>query len=50
MRVQPVKMLLVLITLNLVIYTFSFAQVESANLVIEEKVDELWTTGKLKIG
>ena len=50
MRIQPVKTILVLIVLNLVIYTFCFAQVDSANLFIEEKIDELWTTGKLNIG
>jgi len=47
---QPVKTILVLIFLNLVIYSFSFAQVDSANFIIEEKIDELWTTGKLNIG
>ncbi len=50
MRDQPLKIILVLIFLNLVIYSFSFAQVDSANLIIEEKIDELWTTGKLNIG
>lgn len=50
MRIQSVKTTVLLIILNLVIYAFSFAQVDSANLIIEEKIDELWTTGKLKIG
>jgi murein L,D-transpeptidase YcbB/YkuD len=50
MRIKPIKTILVLIFLNLVICTFSFAQVDSANLIIEEKIDELWTTGKLNIG
>lgn len=50
MRIKPIKTILVLISLNLVICTFSFAQVDSANLIIEEKIDELWTTGKLNIG
>jgi len=50
MRIQSAKTILLLIILNLVIYTFSFAQVDSANIIIEEKIDELWTTGKLKIG
>jgi murein L,D-transpeptidase YcbB/YkuD len=36
--------------LFLLISSYSFAQVDSANLIIEEKIDELWTTGKLKIG
>ena len=50
MRIQPAKAILVLMFLNFVIYTFSFAQVDSARLIIQEKIDELWTTGKLKIG
>lgn len=50
MKIQSVKTILLLLILNLVISTFSFAQVDSANIIIEEKIDELWTTGKLKIG
>ena len=50
MKNQPVKTLLVLIILNLVIYSFSFAQLDQANLIIQERIDELWTTGKLSIG
>jgi len=49
-RIQSIKTKLLLIMLNLVIYTFSFAQVDSVHLIIEEKIDELWTTGNLKIG
>jgi hypothetical protein len=33
-----------------VISSFSFAQVDLANVIIEERIDELWTTGKLNIG
>ena len=50
MRVRSISILLILSLLNLFIYSFSFAQVDSASLIIEEKIDELWTTGKLKIG
>ena len=50
MRTRPIKTVLVLIILNLVICSFSYAQVEQANLIIQERIDELWTTGKLKIG
>ncbi|MDB4265031.1 hypothetical protein N9893_03095, partial [bacterium] len=50
MRIQSEKTILLLIIVNLVICTFSFAQVDSANLIIQEKIDELWTTGHLKIG
>ena len=32
------------------ICSYGFAQVDSAELIIQEKIDELWTTGKLKIG
>ena len=41
---------LVLIILNLVSYSSSLAQVEQANVIIGQKIDELWTTGKLRIG
>jgi murein L,D-transpeptidase YcbB/YkuD len=49
-RIQLVKPVLVLTFLIFAIYPFSYAQVDQANLIIEEKIDELWTTGKLKIG
>jgi murein L,D-transpeptidase YcbB/YkuD len=32
------------------IYSFSFAQVDFANVIVEDRIDELWTTGKLNIG
>jgi murein L,D-transpeptidase YcbB/YkuD len=50
MRSRFPEKILLLIMLNLLIYSFSFAQADSANLIIEQKIDELWTTGKLKIG
>ncbi len=50
MRVRSTEKILLLIILNLLIYSFCFAQADSANLIIERKIDELWTTGKLKIG
>jgi len=49
-KIRPPEKILLLIILNLVIYSFCFAQVDSATLIIQEKIDELWTTGKLKIG
>jgi murein L,D-transpeptidase YcbB/YkuD len=50
MRIRPIKTALVLIILNFVIFSFSFAQMEQANVIIGQKIDELWTTGKLNIG
>jgi murein L,D-transpeptidase YcbB/YkuD len=50
MRIRSTKKALILSILFLLISSYSFAQVDSANLIIEEKIDELWTTGKLKIG
>jgi len=49
-KIRPPEKILLLIILNLVIYSFCFAQVDSATLIIQEKIDELWSTGKLKIG
>ena len=42
--------ILVLIILNPAIYSFGFAQTDAANIIIENRIDELWTTGKLNIG
>jgi len=42
--------ILVLIISNFVMYNPGLTQVESADFILEEKIDELWTTGKLKIG
>jgi len=50
MRTTFMMAILVLIISNSVMYNPGLAQVESANIVLEEKIDELWTTGKLKIG
>ena len=50
MKIRPVKTFLILIILNLMMYSFSFAQVDFANVIIEDRIDQLWTTGKLNIG
>ena len=50
MKFRPVKTVLILIILNFMMYSFSFAQVDFANVIIEDRIDELWTTGKLNIG
>ena len=50
MKIRSVKTVLILIILNLMIYSFSFAQVDFANVIVEDRIDELWTTGKLNIG
>jgi len=50
MRVRTIKAFLIFIALNFTIYSFCFAQVDLANEIIEERIDELWTTGKLNIG
>jgi len=49
-RIRSTKKILMPIMLNLLICSFCFAQADSAKLIIQEKIDELWTTGKLKIG
>ena len=41
---------MVLIIINLTLYSFSFAQTDAVNVIIEDRIDELWTTGKLNIG
>ena len=50
MNIRHLKLIFILIPLQLVICSIGFAQVDSARLIIQEKVDELWTTGKLKVG
>ena len=50
MRILPAKAVLLPIILNLLLYSFSFAQTDHANVIIEDRIDELWTTGKLNIG
>ena len=50
MRILPAKAVLLPIILNLLLYSFSFAQTDNANVIIEDRIDELWTTGKLNIG
>jgi murein L,D-transpeptidase YcbB/YkuD len=50
MKIRPVKTFLILIILNLMIYSFSFAQVDYANVIVEDQLDELMTTGNLNIG
>ena len=42
--------ILVLIILNFTICSLGFAQTDAANIIIEDRIDELWTTGKLHIG
>jgi murein L,D-transpeptidase YcbB/YkuD len=50
MKIRPAIAFLVLIIINLMICSFSLAQVDLANVIIEEKIDGLWTTGELNIG
>ena len=50
MKSRSIKKVLILIALNLIIFSHSFAEVDLANEIIEERIDELWTTGKLNIG
>ena len=50
MRILPAKAVLLPIILNLLLYSFCFAQTDRANVIIEDRIDELWTTGKLNIG
>ena len=44
------KILMSLIVLSFMFSSFLFAQVGLANVIIEERIDQLWTTGKLNIG
>ena len=50
MKNRLIKTFLILVILSPLIYSLSFAQEELANKIIEKKIDELWTTGKLNIG
>ena len=50
MKIRSVRTVLILIILNLTMYSISFAQVDFANVIVEDRMDELWTTGKLNIG
>ena len=40
----------IVVIFNLTICSFCFAQVDAANVIIEERIDELWTSGELHIG
>ena len=45
-----VKIIFFLISLQFVLCFFCFARAEQTSLIIGQKIDELWTTGKLDIG
>ena len=40
----------IVVIFNLIICSFCFADVDDANVIIEDRMDELWTNGKLHIG
>ena len=50
MNLRLIKILSLLVILTLLFYSLSFARKDPATLIIEERIDELWTTGKLNIG
>jgi murein L,D-transpeptidase YcbB/YkuD len=50
MAIRSRKTLFALAVLKLVISSLCFAQVDLANVIVEEKMDELWTTGELHVG
>ena len=50
MNLRPIKILLLLVILTPLFYSLSFARKDPAILIIEERIDELWTTGELNIG
>ncbi|MGD9138658.1 MAG: L,D-transpeptidase family protein [Desulfobacterales bacterium] len=50
MNLRLIKMLTLLVILTPLFYSLSFADKDPATLIIEEKIDELWTTGTLNIG
>ena len=47
---RNIRTLLILIILNIMIFFSTLARLEAANVIIQEKIDELWTTGELNIG
>ena len=50
MKLRLVKILLLLVILTPLFYSLSFASKDRASLIIKERIDELWTTGRLNIG
>ena len=50
MNIRFIKTVLILILINFMLYSACLAQDDSARTIIQHKVDELWTTGELKIG
>ena len=42
--------ILISVIFNLTVYSFCFARTDAANAIIEERIDELWTTGELHVG
>ncbi len=50
MKLRLLKILLLLVILTPMLYSSNFAGKDPVNVIIEEKIDELWTTGKLNIG
>jgi murein L,D-transpeptidase YcbB/YkuD len=50
MKIRSIKTVLILILINFVIYSACLAQDDLARTIVQHKVDELWTTGELKIG
>ena len=50
MNLRLVKIFLLLVILTPLFCSLSFARKDPASLIIEERIDELWTTGELNIG
>ena len=50
MKCQSIKSLLILISFNLILISVSFAQDNPTSLIIQDKVDQILTTGNLNIG
>ena len=42
--------ILIAVILNLMVYSFCFARPEAASVIIQNRIDELWTTGTLNVG
>ena len=50
MRIRPVNMFLSVLIINLMVFSLGLAQEDRTNVIIQDRIDELLTTGKLNIG
>ncbi len=50
MKIKSAKVILSLMFLLFILSSSSFAQEQTASKIINDRIDEIWTAGKLKIG